>query len=310
MSYFNVEVVGPLSGQYLPLLGRANYNKQAVDDSAKLAQKAVDAIEQHLMNNTYLVGERITLADLFCAGIITRGFQFFYDKQWRQKNPAVTRWFETVVNQPIWTAVAGKFEFIEKPKLTNVPPKETPKPTGAPAPAAAAAAPAPAQDAPKPKHPCEALGKPAMALDEWKRYFSNNETPEAMKWFWENVDFKEWSLWKVDYKYNEELTLTFMSNNLIGGFNTRLEASRKYIFGCASVYGENNDSVIQGAFVIRGQEHEPVFDVAPDWESYSFQKLDPSKPEDRAFVESMWAWDKPVVANGKEYPHSDGRVFK
>ena len=101
-----------------------------------------------------------------------------------------------------------------------------------------------------------------------------------------------------------------MSNNLLGGFNTRLEASRKYVFGCASVYGENNDSVIQGAFIVRGQDHVPVFDVAPDWESYSFQKLDPSKPEDRAFVDSMWAWDKPVVANGKEYPHSDGRVFK
>ena len=104
--------------------------------------------------------------------------------------------------------------------------------------------------------------------------------------------------------------MTFMSNNLIGGFNNRLEASRKYLFGCASVYGEANASVIQGAFVIRGQEFAPVFDVAPDYESYSFVKLDPSKPEDREFVEAQWLWDRPVTVDGKEYPHAAGKVFK
>ena len=105
--------------------------------------------------------------------------------------------------------------------------------------------------------------------------------------------------WKCKYKYNDELKLTFMSNNLIGGFNTRLEASRKYLFGSASVYGENNDNVIEGAFVIRGEDYLPVFDVAPDYESYEFTKLDPTKPEDREFVESMWKWDKPITHNGK-----------
>jgi elongation factor 1-gamma len=114
----------------------------------------------------------------------------------------------------------------------------------------------------------------------------------------------------VDYKYNDELTLVFMSNNLIGGFNARLEASRKYIFGSASVYGENNNSVIQGAFVVRGQDYLPAFDVAPDYESYSFTKLDPTNAEDRQFLEAMWKWDAPVTVDGKEYPHADGKVFK
>ena len=95
-----------------------------------------------------------------------------------------------------------------------------------------------------------------------------------------------------------------------GGFFTRLEASRKYIFGAASVYGEKNNSVIQGAFVIRGQEEKPAFDVAPDHDSYKFTKLDPSKSEDKEFVEDQWSWEKPVVVDGKEYPHADGKVFK
>lgn len=315
MSFFNSEVLPKMGAWYRPLLGRDPYNKKAVEDASKAALKALGVAEEHLLHNTYLVGERITLADLFCVGIIARGFEFFFDKKWRQENPHVTRWFETVYNQPIYSAVAPKLELLQTPKLTNTPPKkpEQPKKEAAPkaAPKAAAAeeedAPAPA---PKPKHPCDLLPRATFVLDDFKRFYSNNDEPVAMKWFWENCNFEEYSIWKCRYKYNDELTLTFMSNNLIGGFNTRLEGSRKYVFGCASVYGENNDSIIEGAFVIRGQEYLPVFDVAPDYESYEFTKLDPKNAEDRAYVEVQWSWDKPIVEKGKEYKHASGKVFK
>ncbi|KAM0670430.1 hypothetical protein MY8738_004596 [Beauveria namnaoensis] len=313
MSFFTNDVLNPLAAHFLPLLGRKPYNKQAVDDAAKEEERAVAVVEKYLSEHTYLVGERLSLADLYSAGLISRGFDYFYDAKWRQSHPATTRWYETIVNQPIYSDIVGKVQFIDK-ALPNVAPKKAEAPKAAPAKAApaAAATPAAAEDAPapKPKHPCEALGKSSFALDDLKRFYSNNETPDAMKYFWENVPFDEYSIWKVDYKYNDELTLTFMSNNLIGGFNTRLEGSRKYVFGTASVYGQNNDSVIQGAFVIRGQDYVPVFDVAPDYESYTFTKLDPKKPEDRAFVEDNWGWEKPAIVNGKEYKHADGKVFK
>ncbi|KAL2135342.1 hypothetical protein VTI74DRAFT_8868 [Chaetomium olivicolor] len=316
MSFFNSEVLPKIGGWIRPLLGKDPYNKKSVEDSEKAALRAISVVEAHLRDNTYLVGERITLADIFATGIIARGFEFVFGKEWREQNPNVSRWYSTVYNQPIYSAVAPEFSLLDTPKLTNVPPKkpeqpkkEAPKPAPAAAQPAAAAAEEPAE-APKPKHPLEALPRASLPLDEWKRQYSNKDTPDALKWFWENVNFEEYSLWRVDYKYNDELTMTFMSNNLIGGFNNRLEASRKYLFGCASVFGQNNDSVIQGAFLIRGQEYLPVFDVAPDYESYEFTKLDPTKPEDREFVESMWSWDRPVTVNGKEYPHASGKVFK
>ncbi|KAM4056039.1 elongation factor 1 gamma, conserved domain-containing protein [Hirsutella rhossiliensis] len=313
MSFFNSEIVPPMGNWFLPLLGRLPYNKKSVEDSSQIVQKAVGVVEKYLQRHTYLVGERVTLADLFCASLLYRGFQYFFDKQWRQEHPNVTRWYDTVVNQPIYSAVAKKLDYLEKPALTNTAPKKAEQPKPAPKPAAAPAAAAADEDAPapKPKHPCEALPKASFPLDEWKRQFSNTETPDALKYFWENVPLQEeYSIWRCDYKYNDELTLTFMSNNLIGGLFTRLEASRKYIFGSASVYGQNNDSVIQGAFVIRGQQYEPVFDVAPDYESYDFVKLDPKKAEDREFLENQWSWEKPVVVKGKEYPHACGKVFK
>ncbi|KAK0635665.1 hypothetical protein B0T17DRAFT_480589 [Bombardia bombarda] len=317
MSFFNTEVLPRLGGWFRPLIGKDPYNKKSVEDASKAALKAISVVEAHLQNNTFLVGERITLADLFSVGLIARGFQYFFGKEWRAEYPNVTRWYETVYNQPIYSAVAPKFAFIDAPVLTNVSPKkaeapkkeakkaEAPKPKPAPVEEEE-----PAAEAPKAKHPCELLPKASFPLDEWKRQYSNSETPDALKWFWENVPFNEYSIWKVLYKYNDELTITFMSSNLIGGFNNRLEGSRKYLFGCASVYGINNDSVIQGAFVIRGDDYKPVFDVAPDFESYEFIKLDPTNAEDRAFVEAEWTWEKPAVVNGKEYPHAQGKVFK
>jgi elongation factor 1-gamma len=76
------------------------------------------------------------------------------------------------------------------------------------------------------------------------------------------------------------------------------------------VYGEPNDLVVQGAFVVRGQDATPAFEVAPDYDSYEFTKLDPAKAEDRAFVEDQWAGDKAVKVNGKEYKVAEGKCFK
>lgn len=76
------------------------------------------------------------------------------------------------------------------------------------------------------------------------------------------------------------------------------------------MFGETNNSVIQGAFVVRGQEALPAFDVAPDYESYEFTKLDPSKKEDKEFVEDQWAGDKPIEVNGKEMDVAGSKCFK
>lgn len=317
MSFFNSEVLTGLGGWFRPIIGRDPYNKKSVEDSQKAALKAISVVEEYLQTNTFLAGERVTLADLFAAGIISRGFQYFFDSQWRSENPNVTRWYETVYNQPVYSAVVDKLSFIDE-AIKYTPPKKEAVPK---APKAAAPKAAPkakeideeeeeVQEAPKAKHPLEALPKPTLVLDEWKRQYSNKDTPEALKWFWENYNAEEYSLWTVDYKYNDELTQIFMTSNLIGGFFARLEASRKYLFGCASVYGIKDDSIIKGAFLVRGQEALPAFDVAPDYESYEFTKLDPSKPEDKAFIEEQWTWEKPLVVAGKEYPWADGKVFK
>jgi len=225
MSFANSELVPTLGCWFRPLIGRDPYNKKSVEDNSKAALKAFAVLEKHLTANTFLVGERITLADLFAGCLSSRGFQFVLGKDWRVANPSVTRWYETVINQPEYKAIVESPVFVEE-GLKNVPPKkeekakeakkkEAPKPK-----AEKPKAEEPEEEekpAPKPKHPLEALPKPTMILDDWKRKYSNEDTRSvALPWFWENYNPEEYSLWKVDYKYNKELTLTFMSNNLIG----------------------------------------------------------------------------------------------
>ena len=82
-----------------------------------------------------------------------------------------------------------------------------------------------------------------------------------------------------------------MSSNQIGGFYNRLEASRKYLFGSVGVLGESNNSVISGVFILRGGDFKPVVDVAPDWESYEYTKLDLANPAQKDFFEAALAWD-------------------
>lgn len=90
-----------------------------------------------------------------------------------------------------------------------------------------------------------------------------------------------------------------MSSNLIGGFFNRLEASRKYLFGSMGVLGETGNSLISGVLIARGQDIIPVVEVAPDYESYSYKKLDLENPEDKAFFEAANAWDLEI--DGKKW---------
>jgi elongation factor 1-gamma len=85
-----------------------------------------------------------------------------------------------------------------------------------------------------------------------------------------------------------------MSSNQIGGFFNRLDASRKYLFGSVGVLGTQNKSIITGVFVARGPEIKPVVEVAPDWESYTYERIDLSNAEQKTFFEAALAWDLEV----------------
>ncbi|GAA5913134.1 uncharacterized protein JCM6883_006535 [Sporobolomyces salmoneus] len=304
----NSHLIGALGPWILTIL-RGPYNKATVESCKQRAQDHLAYLEKHLSSRTFLVGERITIADLFVAISLSFGFAKVLDAEFRATLPNTMRFFNTVINQENVKSIVGQPTLIEK-AIVYTPPKkeEKKKETPAPKPKAAPAAQeeeeesAPAE--PKAKHPCEALGKPTLVLDEVKRQYSNNDTKDFFEWFEKNYNPNEYSLVRASYKYPTELTQVFMSSNLITGLHTRLEASRKFLFGNNCVYGTNNDSIIEGVYLIRGSNVEDIFSVAPDWESYEFTPLD--LKADRQFILENWSWE----GDCKGKPCADGKTFK
>lgn len=57
-------------------------------------------------------------------------------------------------------------------------------------------------------------------MDSFKRIYSNEDTAtKAIPHLWENFDHDNYSIWYAEYKFPKDLTLTFMSCNLISGFD-------------------------------------------------------------------------------------------
>jgi len=70
------------------------------------------------------------------------------------------------------------------------------------------------------------------------------------------------------------------------------------------VLGQANDSFISGVLILRGHDHKAVVEVAPDWESYEYKKLDiHGNEEDKKYFEAALAWD--LAVDGKAW--ADGK---
>ncbi|TKY85988.1 hypothetical protein EX895_004813 [Sporisorium graminicola] len=315
VSFADDEILAPALQIYLLCKGIFAYNKANEQKSWESLDRAFAYLEAELKKKTFLVGHRVTLADLTVASNLKFVFSSVAGNNFRSKYPNSVRYFNTVTKQPQVLKVFNEVTFAED-NVKFTPPKKEEKPKAAPAPKAEKpkAAPAPKDDeddepkqAPKPKNPLDDLPKSSFNLDEWKRTYSNEETREtALPWFFKNFDSEGYTISRLDYKYNDELQAVFQSNNLIGGFFARLEASRKYTMGTLGVFGENNNNLIAGVLITRGKDAKSVLEVAPDVDSYSITPLDISKPEDKKFFEDMMAWE--AVIDGKAF--ADGKIMK
>merc|ERR1719499_1348085 len=170
----------------------------------------------------------------------------------------------------------------------------------------------PMDDEPKPikqKDPFETIPKGNFDMDDFKRFYSNNDEVESVPYFWQKFDKEHYSIWRCDYKYADELTMVFMSCNLMGGMMQRLDKLRKNAFSSMCLFGENNNSTISGIWVWRG--HDLVFELSDDWKidyaSYDWTKLDSDAAETKALVEQYFKWEG-TDKEGRKF--NQGKIFK
>lgn len=103
---------------------RIHDNKAVETDAILQAKDKLKILEQHFVKNTYLVGERVTLAAITAITTLHSGFRLVFDPTFRKEYPALTRWFSTIVNQPNVKAIAGDFVLCETAKKYSPPSKE------------------------------------------------------------------------------------------------------------------------------------------------------------------------------------------
>jgi len=148
-----------------------------------------------------------------------------------------------------------------------------------------------------------------MILDEWKRSYSNEDTREkALPWLWEHFDKEGYSFWSCDYKYNSELTQTFMACNLVSGFLQRLDNLRKYAFGSMLIFGEDGDLQISGIWIFRGHQFPEELKECDDSEVYEWKIINHEDFQTRESIQDYFAWDGKF--GGKTKPFNQGKVFK
>lgn len=166
-------------------------------------EAAFSVIEGYLHTNTFLVGHRITLADIVFVCSTQAIFKGLFGAAERKRFPNSVRLYETITNQPKVKPIIGETPYAEKAQVFVAPAKEKKesKPAQvvaaikekiAPKPKAAAEdddddEPAVAEE-PKAKNPLDSLPKSNFNLEDWKRAYSNMETRGAggaIEWFYE-----------------------------------------------------------------------------------------------------------------------------
>lgn len=274
-------------------------NKKAVNDLlAGLAQ-----LNDHLLSRTYMVGNRLSLADIVLFAQLVYPFRMTLPDL--SAFTAVTRWFSHIAAQPAVAATVGAVTFCKvAPKAPKTEKKKKKK-----KPAQQAKAPAPAPAKRKPKNPLDALPKSPLNLEEWKRQYSNSTSDyyKSMEWFWANWDPEGWSIWFQSFNHNEENTRNFIVSNKLEGFVQRTIAIQKYAFGCMQMLdtsGEKGYYTVNGVWLIRGQDIKPM-DCNPEVGVYTWSKMDASDPAVRKQIADYWCGEE---IDG--YVCEDAKVFK
>merc|ERR1712025_914174 len=97
-----------------PTMGIMQYNKTATERAKEDIKGVLKALNDHLLAKTFLVDERLSVADIAVACTLLSLYKQVMDPAFRGAFGNVNRWFTTVVNQPNAKAVLGEVVLCTK----------------------------------------------------------------------------------------------------------------------------------------------------------------------------------------------------
>jgi elongation factor 1-gamma len=336
VDFLTNELDTPILAWFLPAAGmRTEAECGTAPAAIARVERGMAVLDAVLRERTFLVGDAVTLADIVGAASLWLGFTKLFEPALVAKYPNVARYYDTLAHQPAFEKVMGEVVYAKAGALAAVAEDakkaaaaaSAPAPVPAPAGAAAADPSDPsAPAAPKPKNPLDLLPPSTMALDAYKRLYSNTPAAQfkeiAVEGLWKGAavpnsptqevfpgfDPEGFSLWSCDYKYPEENTVNYVVMNKVGGFLQRIDYARKYAFGVMCILKDGDTFPIRGFWIFRGQGIPPqMVEECYDLDLYNWAKLDwPIDEKTKARIGDMLAEEEKI--DGLE--HVECKVFK
>ena len=277
-----------------PIFGWKPYCKESADKANERLKGFLRTLDAQLKDKEYVMGAKLTLADVCLFRELKYFFQLVFPKGLRDKVfPNVTKWFQKMAETEEVKKVYGKIllcnqplkPFIQEQKEEKKPEKKQEKKPEK--------KPEEGEEPPKEKkkvNPLDLLPPSKLELEVFKRAFLNNKDKEdAMNKFWEIYDPEGYSLWWVEYQnLPTECKILFRTSNSKGMFLQKCDAVRRYAFAVHGVYGVEDDYKIRGCWMFRGTEIPQEMKDNDLYEYLTFRKLDINKPEDKQLVHDYW----------------------
>lgn len=278
------------------------------DGALEPLEEGLCGLERWMETRTFLVGERMTIADI----VVAFALQWVYrlnlanGEALSKKFKGAFRLYNTVMQQPktveVLKSMGGTFGPVKAPKEEK---KQEKKAEKKPAKDEDSEDDAPKEEKKKP-NPLDALPPSDFVLDAFKREYSNNDTRTvAAPYFFEKFDPKGFTCFWCRYKYNEDNKMQFMTANLIRGWFQRMEHTRKYAFGVALIAGESTSHEIVGFWVFRGQGMPEIVQEVVDTELFDWEEIKDINAQKEKITDYL-CWEGPTI--GK--PVLEGKCFK
>lgn len=328
-----------------PILGHGEFSNKAFHETLGNFKNFL----RHLNNvGDFLVGSTMTIADLYGAAILFYPFALVIDDGLKKAIPKVLEWYKKVTADPDFAAVYGLPRFCKvlvKPSIPSIEEKQKEKDKKEKKAKKKDSSDSSSssdeekkekkdkkkdkkdkgkekkgdkedeEEAPKKKqNPLDQLPPTPFNLDNFKRSFFENKTPETRRKFlqenfWPKFDDKGWALWYLDYiKAEGECQVLYMTSNLLGGFIWRIDTMGRYGFGVHGIFGEEPNLEMRGVYMWRGTEVPFFAQEHPSFEFYNTKKLNPSSEEDRKLLEDFWCADDDEKVLGLRF--REGKYFR
>jgi glutathione S-transferase len=116
IEWFRSRCEDELSSWVAPVFGWGKNDKEKIDAAKVHLAKMLGILNNHLEGKEWIVGKRVTLADIILFVGFQNGFQHVMEPEYLKPFHHVTAWVHRCLEQSQFKAVITKFEFCQKEK--------------------------------------------------------------------------------------------------------------------------------------------------------------------------------------------------